>query len=76
MSDGQFVVCLWSAIGGGAVASSPTRPADPEAMLDAIEATVTDPRVTDAQIVEFDHQVADAATVLGISDEWLRGSPG
>jgi hypothetical protein len=45
-------------------------------MLDALESTVTDPSVNDAQIVEFDQQVADATTALGISDEWLRGSPG
>jgi hypothetical protein len=46
-----------------------------EALLEAIETTVTDDSLSDEQIAEFDQQFLEAAAVLGISDECLRGSP-
>ena len=49
--------------------------AEAAAMLDAIEATV-DPAVAEADIEALDQQVLESATVLGVSQECIRGPQG
>jgi hypothetical protein len=76
MTDAQFQTLTDQKLAEMRAIPDPDQNAEEaEAMLEAIETTVTDDGLTDEQIAEFDQQFLEAAAGIGISDECLRGSP-